>query len=214
SECATTEPVGDGLVGCWEFDEGSGSTAGDCSGNGNHGTLVNGPIWGQGSLTFDGIDDYVDCGSDNSLDITNEITISAWVNPASFPTNYNDIVSKKMAYYFAVDSSGRLKVLLYPLTQGWFTGSSAISGPTHVVMRYDGSKLRLYVNNILDSEGNVSGSINTSTHNLFIAGCQNNSKTGALVNRHFNGSIDNVKIFDKALSVQEIEELYNEGVGI
>jgi hypothetical protein len=79
-------------------------------------------------------------------------------------------------------------------------------------MSYDGSQLRLYVNNILDGELEVSGSINVSTDDLFIGGLQNISKTGAFAGRHFNGSIDNVMIFDKALSAQEIQDLYNEGV--
>src|SRR3990170_7060226 len=53
-----------GLVGYWAFDEGSGTTAGDSSGNGNNGTLTNGPTWvagkaGNGAVTLDGVDDRV-----------------------------------------------------------------------------------------------------------------------------------------------------------
>jgi hypothetical protein len=102
---------------------------------------------------------------------------------------------------------------MYGVTQNWFTGNSTISGWTHVVMSYDGSQLRLYVDNILDGELEVSGSINVSTDDLFIGGLQNTSG-GAFAGRHFNGSIDNVMIFDKALSAQEIQGLYNEGLDL
>ncbi|MHC4168510.1 MAG: hypothetical protein ACYSWQ_16280 [Planctomycetota bacterium] len=62
------------LVGHWRFDEGSGTTAFDSSGNGNDGTLNGGPNWVVGylggALEFDGSDDWVDCGNDPSLDLT------------------------------------------------------------------------------------------------------------------------------------------------
>ena len=65
-----------GLVGYWNFDEGTGTTAGDSSGRGNTGTLVNGPTWvagkvGSGAVQFDGgaaADDFVNAGSANILD--------------------------------------------------------------------------------------------------------------------------------------------------
>ena len=70
-----------GLVAYWSFDEGSGNIAYDASGNGNHGTLINGPKWTQGkigqALSFDGVDDYVDTPLlQNSV---TEYTIEAWI---------------------------------------------------------------------------------------------------------------------------------------
>ena len=209
---ATTDAVAIGLVAHWSFDEGVGSTAGDSAGN-NDGT-VHGPDWttGQvnGALHFDGSSDYVDCGNDSSFDFTDAITISAWVNPSSFPTNYNDIVSKRNAYYFVADSSGHLRVRVYGLSLGWITGNAVLSGWTHVAMTYDGNKIKFYVNGALDIQVDASGSMATSSDDLYIAGVQNHGKTGSDTGRHFNGSIDEVKIFSTALSQASITALYNE----
>jgi len=71
------------LVGYWNFDEGTGLTATDLSGNNNTGVLTNGPLWTagkfNGGLSFDGIDDYVEIDHSASLNITRELTVSAWV---------------------------------------------------------------------------------------------------------------------------------------
>jgi len=73
------------LVGMWHFNTGSGTVAVDSSGRNNHGTLYNGPEWttlvNNTALTYDGIDDYVMVPDDFSLDITDEITIEAWMKP-------------------------------------------------------------------------------------------------------------------------------------
>ena len=77
-----TQAVGtSGLVAYWKFDEGSGTTVADSSGNGNTGTLVNGPVWTAGiagnALYFDGIGSNVTVLDSNSLDLSNSFTLSA-----------------------------------------------------------------------------------------------------------------------------------------
>ena len=72
-----------GLVGHWNFDEGAGTTASDSSGNGNTGTLTNGPVWTtgkiNGALNFDGVDDNVSIPWNSSLDLPNNGgVISVW----------------------------------------------------------------------------------------------------------------------------------------
>jgi len=85
-------------VGSWSFDEGTGTIANDSSGNNNNGTLYNGPIWEEGqvnkALSFDGSNDYVDCGNDESLNITDKITIEAWVKLANKEFIHYTIVNK------------------------------------------------------------------------------------------------------------------------
>src|SRR5206468_9777237 len=92
-----------GLIAYWKFDEGSGTTVADSSGNGNTGTLVNGPVWTAGqvgnALFFDGIDDNITVPDSASLDLSSSFTLSAWVNPASTFTDFRSIVAKNYDKY-------------------------------------------------------------------------------------------------------------------
>jgi len=88
--CLTKNGLFSDVVGLWHFDESEGTTASDSSGNGIHGTLTNmspPDCWVSGmfgnALSFDGVNDYVDCGSSSSLDFTTNVTIEAWVYPES-----------------------------------------------------------------------------------------------------------------------------------
>ncbi|MDT8301292.1 MAG: hypothetical protein RQ760_07385, partial [Sedimentisphaerales bacterium] len=84
------------LVGWWRFDEGSGTTAVDSSGNGNDGIFNGDPQWVMGyfggALEFDGVDDWLDCGSDPSLDLTTW-TITFWLK-VNENKNYNGFIIK------------------------------------------------------------------------------------------------------------------------
>jgi len=77
------------------FDEGSGTIAKDESGRGNDGT-IHGATWTTGisgkALQFDGVDDYVDCGNDASLNIIGDMSIEAWVYYSG--SEYGDIINK------------------------------------------------------------------------------------------------------------------------
>ena len=113
----TVNPAG--LVAHWKFDEGSGTTASDASGNGNTGTLINGPQWTAGkvgnALYFDGIDDVITVADSNSLDLSSAFTLSAWVNPASTSTNWNVILVKTTSIISFRMSQGQLAPMGSPL---------------------------------------------------------------------------------------------------
>lgn len=76
--------VTDGLVGWWKLDEGSGTTANDSSGQGNTGTLTNGPTWTSGkrdgSINFDGNNDYITVPDTSILEMSFPFSVSAWIN--------------------------------------------------------------------------------------------------------------------------------------
>jgi len=80
------------LVGYWSFDEGAGAIANDGSGNGNDGTLENGPEWTAGqfgdAVQFDGTDDYVNVGNADTLSITGDLTFSLWVKISEYVEQY------------------------------------------------------------------------------------------------------------------------------
>ena len=91
-----------GLVGYWSMNEGTGTTAYDGSGNGNNGTLTNGPQWTTGkvggALQFDGVDDYVEVPNSTGLNPSDTITIEAWVKGDSFsPNAHNTVVFKSIS---------------------------------------------------------------------------------------------------------------------
>src|SRR3990167_9554249 len=138
-----------GLVGYWAFDEGSGTTAGDSSGNGNNGTLVNGPTWttgkvGSGALDFDGTNDYV-AGSSNSF------AVSIWMNGPAAQSNTPFLIGTEASISiqrgWALMSNAtnrRLTFFLHDGTTGYATGGAAgtefnANAWTHVVLIVDRS---------------------------------------------------------------------------
>jgi len=217
-EVGETPPQG-GLVGYWSFDEDSGTVANDSSGNSNHGTLNNGPVWVDGrfgkALSFDGVDDYVRIEPSLSLDVTSQVTVEAWVYPRAYVDNTGHVshIISRCNY-----SGGHIYVLsTYPDSYKISYSVNPYSGEkssiadlplnvwTHLAMTYDGSYIRLYINGELDSSYAQTGSIFTTTNWLAI-GCKPTGPWGgAGTYAYFNGIIDEVRIYNRALSQQEIQ---------
>jgi len=203
------------LVGLWHFDEGTGITANDSSGSDNTGTLVNDPLWevlGKfgSALSFDGMSDYVDC--EKNVDITTAITIEAWIKPSAF-TDYDAIVTNfewptdPEGWSFRVMSN---KKLVWRAVLSGNSIYSIISNSTmeadnwyHVVLTHDASYTRLYINGSLDKEENPGGTIVNSGKALKIGW------DDYAAERVFNGLIDEVRIWNKALEEPEIAYNYS-----
>jgi hypothetical protein len=202
-------------VGLWHIDEGVGTTANDETANDNDGT-ISGPVWagptwvdgknGGTALDFDGTDDYVSVPDSGSLDITGEITLEGWIKPSAVYTGgdwkYDDIiVAKRMAYYLRIDENGKLAFYGYGLSPGgWITGSdmsSYINTWVHVAATYDGATVKLYIDGQEDTSASHTGSIQTSSHPLTIGWVN--------YNRFFDGAIDEVRIWDRALKPCEVQ---------
>jgi len=205
-----------GLVGYWSFDEGSGSTAYDASGNGNDGTLIHDPKWTQGksgsALQFDGTDDYVDCGNDESLNITDAITIEAWIKPTTWASYRYPVSKKKDTTGYSLQtgdvSTSGLQFRIY-IGGAAYLAETNILPPlnqySHIIGTYDGSRVRIYMNGIEQTIGrDVIGSIDITTNPLTI-GCYSSGTC------HFNGIIDEVRIYNRALSAEEVRYHYNHG---
>jgi len=217
-------------VGYWKFDENSGNITYDSSLYDNNGKLYNGtswnsdePIWSTdckyGScLEFDGDNDYVEIPDSDSLILTDAITIEAWVKSAN-SSGYNgmwQIVSKYHAYILGRNPNVGEKNICFIIYNGtnWYDFSNCYT-PTNIdiwhnfVGTYDSStrEQKLYVDGVLRSTRNVTGAINPELGPIHIAH-RENSPVGS---DHFNGTIDEVRIWNRALSDEEINASYISG---
>lgn len=216
-------------VGIWDFNEGSGGTATDASGYNNHGTLVNGPVWrcastdsdytpsGKGcSLGFDGVNDYV-IVNNNFVVSPTSLTISAWFKKTGEGANYECVLHKSSdnsignsEYWLGVDSNDYLTATIGARTGvGWAAGQTSIKATLgvwyYLVASWDGSVVRIYIDGKYIKQYSLTsyGSLTTPT------------RFGASLNGAgylFNGFINDVRIYEQALSLAQIRKLYVEGV--
>jgi hypothetical protein len=203
------------LVAWWKLDDGSGNTAVDSSGNGLAGSVVGNPNWTAGivggALKFDGDGDYVDIGKDPKFNITNQITVAAWIKVDAFDKEWQTIISKG-------DSSWRLQRnwdkgtlefgstgLVVPGNRwGGIYGKVNVNDGQwhHAAGTYDGSKLNLYVDGSLDVSADVKGAINVNDQPVLIG--ENAEKP----KRFWNGLIDDVRVYNYGLNAEEIAEIF------
>ena len=201
------------LVGWWKFDETEGRNADDLSSNNNVGKLIGNPQWRPssgklgGALLCDGFDDYVDCGNDSSLDITDKITLAAWVKMDDAGNSKFQPFVSKGDYTYAIKHHSRNVIEFVIYDDGFWqvahfpVDSSFNHVWHHVAGTYDGNKLKLYVDGKLEATTAYAGSIASGTYNLNIG--SNSEARG----RFYSGAIDDLRIYDYALSEKEIEKL-------
>jgi hypothetical protein len=201
----------------WKFDEGAGTTTADTVGT-NTGTLLPalGPVWKTGSdcvsggcLYFDGSDDYVSVGNDASLDIANEITIEAWAKPTGIgnPTQFNMITGRGY-YYLNYYDSGIFSVSITDLDSVQRVAVSSNSYPLnywyHVVGVYRNNQTYIYVNGV-QRPGPSGNGIKLAPSSP----CQVGNYSSGYP---FNGFIDEVRIYNAALTSSAIREQYLAGL--
>lgn len=222
-------------VGHWKFDECQGGTANDSSGNSNSGTITIGAsgedtlgtcttsstAWGSGttgkrnySLSLDGTDDYVLVADNDNLSFTNKtMTINAWIK-GNVVTGDNGIVVKRATsnfeYGFYVSDS-KLSLNLWTAASASVcstVGSATLSTNTwyFVTAVADGTNCYLYLNGVRDgTAGAISGTVSNGTAGVYI-GYDNSG-----VARYLNGQIDDVKIFNYALTAAQVKNMMNDG---
>jgi hypothetical protein len=213
----TTPPPG--LVASYGFDEGTGGTVGDASGHGNGGDK-GGATWvpiGRmgGALSFDGIDDMISVPDSPTLDVTTGVTFSAWLRPDALGSAWRTLIFKQRdggnLVYGGYANTGLAAVPNGELTIGSTVvpvkGTSKVPDGewTHLATTYDGAQLRLYVNGTQVASVPRTGLIATSSGALHVGG---NETWG----EYFDGLIDEVRIYDRALPVDEILADMNTGV--
>jgi glucose/arabinose dehydrogenase len=205
------------LVAALSFNENTGTIANDNSGNNNTGTLTNGPTWSAtgkygSAILFDGTNDLVNVNDANSLDLTNGMTIEAWVNPSNL-TGYKTVICKEngtnnLAYVLSANNNTSGTANQRPNTRirigtttTTATGTTKLTLNTwaHIASTYDGITLRFFVNGTQVSTSNVTGNMITTTNLLRIGGSPN------LGTQYFAGLIDEVRVYNRALSQAEIQ---------
>ena len=209
SAAAPAVDLAEGLVAEWTFEEGEGEVVRDTSDNNHNGTLHSGPQWvkeGIGTaLKFDGVDDYVDCGAGAGLDITEQISLEAWVRPEK-PSLGEPLIVGKGIYSYGLTWTGTR--LMFYITAGHLKchAELPLRQWSHVVGVYDGKRMRLYVNGTLFS-GFVMPEPGTkikSRGTSVLMGRQGRRNTGGF----FCGMLDNVRVYDRPLSDREVREHY------
>jgi hypothetical protein len=216
-----TPTITNGLVGWWRFDEGSGEGANDTSGTLNTGELAgtstNFPAWGPGeigdALTFDGATEFIYTANVVNASL---VTISAWVNipvlPASqqtivgFDNGFNARAEDKVLY---LNTDG--KPYFYVYASGAMTTSAPASAIvpgvwTFIAGVYDGTNAITYVNGVQVGSVALSGNsyCGYTAPNIFIA-----APIGNGTFNYFNGSIDDVRVYNRPLSPSEVAAVYN-----
>jgi hypothetical protein len=209
----------------WKLDEGIGTIAYDSDGS-NDGTIY-GATWtsGQieGALSFDGSNDYVNVGDLDVIVGSNPFTIAGWVNPNLISGSNREILNKASGTNTYQDqilvrltSGGKLEGMFSDgsVSGNTITGASTIllSTWSFLVFSWDGTTnpagMKLYVNGTLDAtRQSTCSSIQNLNYPAFIGA---HSNAGSPLN-YFNGKIDDVRIYDRALSAQEIFELCQTG---
>lgn len=157
------------------------------------------------ALLFDGSNDYVDAGNDESLNITNAITIEAWIKATGIDT-YDVVLGKTTSGgdngYDLILSSGKIRLELN--TGVDVTGTTDLRDNIwhHVVGSYNGTVSAVYVDGVLEKELTQTWTPQPSNNVLSIA-----ARNGFSL--FFNGSIDDVRIYNRPLSYNEINLTYN-----
>jgi len=196
-----------GLVAHYEF----AGDFNDSSDNGLHGSpngfpsIISDPERGD-VLSLNGVGQYVVCGNDPLFDITGAITVAAWIKVNTFDKNFQAIVTKgESAWRLTRDGSNNgLEFACMGLSGNWkVSGSKNVDDAQwhHVAGVYNGSEISLYVDGVLDASLAASGTIATSIRAACIG------ENMRLPGRAWNGLIDDVRIYDHALSPAEIARL-------
>jgi PKD repeat protein len=205
----TVVPIGGrpgGPVAAYGFEEGTGTSAADLSGNGNSAT-INGASWVSGKygkgLSFDGTTGVVLVNDSATLDLTGAMTLEAWVYPMAINGGWQSVIFKPMdpaftSLSYVLHGASRTTSVPSFATSG---SSANLFGPavltanswSHLAATYDGTTMQLYVNGTQVASQPQTGGVTTSTEPLRIG-------------MGWSGIIDEVRIYNRALPLSEIQD--------
>lgn len=204
------------IIGMWLFDEGEGDVVGDSSGNGNNGTLINGPKWVEGkfgeALEFSGAGDYVDTEL-NTNDLSSPITISLWMNATQIKksplvSGYNNANPNANRWDIQLnrDGAGKIRWVEHEGRDGAISSTTIEAGTWyHIAVIHDlpNGESMIFVNGVLENTAKIEQGLNTGRVVQFADGDGDT----------YGGLIDEVAIFNVALSEDDITNIMGNGLG-
>ena len=204
-----------GLVGAWLSHKGSGIYAYDSSGNAKHATIVGGVAWTtggfDGALHYNGSNGYGALGY-HAVHNPNYMSIIAWVKPDIAGVK-KQIFSKDdsvgvffRSWQFRTFTTGAVSFIVFKdnTTYGVATGSTVVpTGSYHqLVGTYDGANVKVYYDSVIEDTAPLAGTVNAQTNDVFIG------KAETADPGYFDGVIDHVLLFNKALDQTEIDTMF------
>jgi len=212
SQIDFSHPLAKGLALCLLMNEGSGNKIYDLSGNGNHGVLMtNGPLWKPGrdgaALAFDGVNDQVECGISASFAANSPKTFILWIN-TSVTTAYNGLFWISYGYGFSMIDATNILLILSHNNYKYFLGRATCSdGQWHQLAitltglaQSDIASAKFYIDSKVQADGFINASAPIYAFDRYWFG----RGYGA----YFTGSMSQTMIYNRALSADEILDLY------
>ena len=203
-------PTPSELVAAYSFNASAGSTVADSSGNGNNGTASGTATWSAGkfgnAMRFNGTNSVVTVPDSASLDLTTAMTLEAWVKPAVAQGGWRSVMHKNVDRYYLMASSDNNS----PVGGGTFGAGNQntyaasalpVNVWTHLATTFDGRTVKLYINGIQVASMPQTTSITRSGGTLQIG--------ADFYGEFFNGWIDEIRIYNRALSAAEIQSTMN-----
>ena len=202
-----------GLVARWDFGQGSGAVLKDTSGNGNDGAIKGAQWVANGNtyaLQFDGIDDHVEVTDSSSLDLKDQISIVAWIQPKpSVKSGEAGIAGKAYSSYVLTMYGDSVYAYVSGVADGQY-GSRSVTSPArfgvwnHVAYTYDGKVLRMYTDGKLVNV--VPLVLTMANGGKFWIG-RSDGDLKWTQNAHFHGRIADLRVYNRALGQNEVIQL-------
>lgn len=220
--CTSSDTINHGLIACYPFN----GNANDQTINGHHG-LVNGATltadrFGNpnSAYYFDGINDGIEVARASSLEPSSAITTCAWVYKEPSSNAWTPIISKRHSIqdpynsYSMDGGAGINQKWMVNICNGTVGSQRSVFSKAarpynqweFLVMVYDGARLKMYINGVEENTLSVSGAIGYSSMGFYIG-------KNTVYDQFFKGKIDDVRIYNRALSACEIRYLYNNCTG-
>jgi hypothetical protein len=197
-----------GNVADLRFDEGSGTNANDSTPNNNDGTLIGSPAWTSSrdgyALNFSA-GKYVVTNNNQTLNPTAAISATAWINASSWTGNPAILQKGATTVQYRIYATGGNVVFDLPGVGSVATPLPSTGTWHFITGTYNGSVLRIYVDGVVKNSVAATGVIKTTSDPLVIGAADQSGNA----NTTFNGAIDEIRIFSRGLTSDEVLALYN-----